>query len=195
MRHVLSEMDDAQTASQLSKRVDMLDAIRWVHLAWASVSATTITKCFAKCGLGVEAAGDAEEVLVQQPEGPAYDALLGVVSWDDFVSMDDATRTTEIISDDWESALIAKARGDAPAEDASSEDEEEQEEHTELPPTVLTNKEALGHVSELMAYATRTGNVAMLDVVTTVQGVIQEHCIKQATFAKQKSITDFFTAK
>ena len=79
-RHVLSEMDDAQTASQLSKRVDMLDVIRWGHLAWASVSDTTIRKCFAKCGLGVEAAGDAEELLVQQPEGPAYDALLGVVS-------------------------------------------------------------------------------------------------------------------
>ena len=109
--------------------------------------------------------------------------------------MDDATRTTDIISDDWESALIAKARGDVSADGASSEEEEEQEEQTELPPTVLTNKEALGCVNELVDYATRTGNAAMLDAVTTVQGLVQEHCIKQATFAKQKSITDFFTAK
>ena len=194
MRHVLSEMDDAQTASQLSKRVDMLDAIRWVHLAWASVSDTTITKCFAKCGVGVEAPGDTEEVVVQQPEGPAYDTLLGTESWADFVSMDNATRTTDIISDDWESALITKAREDVLADGASSE-EDEQEEQAELPPTVLTNREALGRVNELVDYATRTGNAAMLDAVTTVQGLVQEHCIKQATFAKQKSITDFFTAK
>ena len=193
MRHVLSEMDDAQTATELSKRVDILDAIRWLHLAWASVSDTTITKCFAKCGLGIDTAN--EEQLVQQPEGPAYDTLLGAVSWADFVSMDDATRTTDVVNDDWESALIAKARGDVPAAGASSEEEEEEEEeHTELPP-VLTHKEALGRVTELVNYASRTGNAAMLDAVTTVQSIVQEHCINQATFAKQKSITDFFTAK
>ena len=82
MRHVLSEMDDTQTATELSKHVDMLDAIQWLHLGWASVSDTTITKCFAKCGLGIDTADDAEE---QPPEGPAYDAI--VVGWSDFVSM------------------------------------------------------------------------------------------------------------
>ena len=162
MRHVLSEMDDAQTATELSKPVDMLDTI----LAWASVSDTTTTKCFAKCGLGMDTADDVEKQLVQQPEGPAYDTLLGAVSWADLVSMDDATRTTDVVNDDWESALIAKARGDVPAAGASSEEEEE--EHTELPP-VLTHKEALRRVSELVDYATRTGNAAMLDAVTTVQ--------------------------
>ena len=56
-RHVLTEIDDAQTATgfrkrvddaqtaiELRKRVDMLEAIRWVQLAWARVSDTTITK-------------------------------------------------------------------------------------------------------------------------------------------------------
>ena len=98
--------------------------------------------------------------------------------------MDDATRTTDVVNDDWESAVIAKARGDVSAAGASSE--EEQEEQTELPP-VLTHKEALGHVSELVDYASRTGNSAMLDAVMTVQSLVQEHCIKQATFTKQKS--------
>ena len=112
-----------------------------------------------------------------------------MVSWADFVAMDDATRTTDVVSDDWESALITKAREDVLADGASSE-EEEQEEQAELPP-VLTNKEALGRVNELVDYATRTGNAAMLDAVTTVQGLVQEHCIKQDTFANQKSITDF----
>ena len=102
--------------------------------------------------------------------------------------MDDATRTTDVVNDDWESAVIAKARGDVPAAGASSEEEEqeEQEEQIELPP-VLTHKEALGHVSELVDYASRTGNSAMLDAVMTVQSLVQEHCIKQATFTKQKS--------
>ena len=143
----------------------------------------------------MDTADDVEEQLVQQPEGPAYDTLLGAVSWADLVSMDDATRITDVVNDDWESALIVKVRGDVPATGASSEEEEEeQEEQTELPP-LLTHKEALRRVSELVDYATRTGNAAMLDAVTTVQSLVQEHCIKQATFAKQKSITDCFTAK
>lgn len=36
MRHVLAEMDGAWTATELSKRVYVLDAIRWLYLSWAS---------------------------------------------------------------------------------------------------------------------------------------------------------------
>ena len=101
--------------------------------------------------------------------------------------MDDATSTTDAVSDDWESALIAKAR-DVPAHDESSD--EDQIEH----PPVLTNKEALGHVSELVNYATHTHThsrkQAMLEAVLTVQSLMQDHCIKQAAYAKQESITD-----
>ena len=61
-----------------------------------------------------------------------------------------ATSITDVVSDDWETALVAKARGDVPAHDASSD-----EDHTKHP-QVLTNNEALGHVSELVNYATHT---------------------------------------
>ena len=55
-------------------------------------------------------------------------------------------RSMVVRGDDWESALIANARGDVPADYVSSEEEqeeEEEEEQVEHPP-VLTNKEALG---------------------------------------------------
>ena len=82
--------------------------------------------------------------------------------------------------DDWESALIAKARGDVPvpADDASS-DENVQTEN--LPCPVFTNKKVLGHVNKLVDYATHTGNPVMLVAVATVQSLVQDHCIKQAT--------------
>ncbi|KAK2185068.1 hypothetical protein NP493_246g01029 [Ridgeia piscesae] len=96
--------------------------------------------------------------------------------------MDAATNTTD------ESALIAKARG-VPANDASSD-----ETQTDHPP-VLTNMEALGHVSELVNYATHTGNQAILEAVMTMQSLVQDHCIKQAAFDKQESITDLFTVQ
>ena len=49
--------------------VDILDVIRWLHLALTSVSETTIMKCFAKSGFGLVTGDDSEEFLVQQSEG------------------------------------------------------------------------------------------------------------------------------
>ncbi|KAI0216055.1 hypothetical protein LSAT2_031889, partial [Lamellibrachia satsuma] len=79
-----------------------------------------------------------EDVL--QPVGFAYDELVGVVSWANYVSMDDSTSTTNVASDEWEAAFIATTRGEVPADDSSSD--EEAEEPTE-PTPVLTTREAL----------------------------------------------------
>ena len=79
MRHILAEMDDARTATELSKHVDLLDAICWLHLAWASVSSDTVAKCFAMCEFGDVVADVEEEAYMLPPEGAAYDQLLGVV--------------------------------------------------------------------------------------------------------------------
>ena len=98
MRHVLAEMDTANTATELSKRVDVLDAIGWLWLAWCSVSPSTIVKCFARCGFveeietvadeadgvetvadeadGVETVADEADGVEQVMDGD-YDVLLG----------------------------------------------------------------------------------------------------------------------
>ena len=149
MRHVLAGMDDARTATELSKSVNMLDAIGWLHLAWASVSESTVMKCFAKCGFSSDTRDDVPEDVLQ-PVGFAYDELLGVVSWADYISMDDGTSTTDVASDEWEAALIAKARGEVPADDSSSD--EDAEEPAE-PTPVLTIREALVRVNELVTFA------------------------------------------
>ena len=37
LRHVLAEMDKANSAADLARRVGVVDAISWLHLAWAGV--------------------------------------------------------------------------------------------------------------------------------------------------------------
>ena len=122
----------------------------------------------------------------------AYDELLGVVSWADYISMDDSSSTTNVASDEWEAALIAKTRGEVPADDSSSD--EDAEEPAE-PTPVLTTREALVRVNELVTFAIRASDTAMLEAVTKVQNMVEDHCIKQAAVAKQKSIRDFFSAQ
>ena len=38
LRHVLAQIDEASSASDLAKRVNILDAIAWLHLAWTGVT-------------------------------------------------------------------------------------------------------------------------------------------------------------
>ena len=45
-------MDDASSPIELAKQVNVLDAIPWLHLPWASITAISedrVRKCFAKC--------------------------------------------------------------------------------------------------------------------------------------------------
>ena len=59
LRHVLRKMenDETGTASALSKSVTVLDAIMWLKVAWDALKASTVTKCFIKCGFDVPSDG------------------------------------------------------------------------------------------------------------------------------------------
>ena len=51
LTHVVSKIDDCNSATEVCKSVDLLQAIRWIAQAWESVSDSTIKKCFAKAGI------------------------------------------------------------------------------------------------------------------------------------------------
>lgn len=52
LRQVLFELDkdETETAPDVAKSVDLLDAMLWVKRAWRDVKPSTIKRCFAKCG-------------------------------------------------------------------------------------------------------------------------------------------------
>ncbi|XP_068684274.1 tigger transposable element-derived protein 6-like [Montipora foliosa] len=55
LTHVVSKIDDCNSATEVCKSVDLLQAIRWIAQAWESVSESTIKKCFAKAVEALEA--------------------------------------------------------------------------------------------------------------------------------------------
>ena len=71
LQHVISAMkkDTSKCGSQLLKGINILQAIYWVNNAWKHVEASTIQKCFAKCGfkdseVAISAASDVDLPLV-----------------------------------------------------------------------------------------------------------------------------------
>ena len=49
MKHILAHMDKADSAQDLAKSIDQLDAIYFMKKAWEQVSDQTIINCFLKC--------------------------------------------------------------------------------------------------------------------------------------------------
>ncbi|KAK7096527.1 hypothetical protein V1264_005813 [Littorina saxatilis] len=76
LRHILAGMDEVNSAEELAKTVTVLDAIRWLDLAWCSVTSSTISKCFGKCGF-VDASQEEEDCAL------GLEQLLGDTSWQD----------------------------------------------------------------------------------------------------------------
>ena len=51
MRFVIARSKDDVFASEITKQVDVLQAIEWIAKAWGEVSVDTIKNCFKKCGI------------------------------------------------------------------------------------------------------------------------------------------------
>ena len=51
MRHVIARVKDDLLASEITNKINVLQAIGWVTDAWREVSVETIKNCFAKCGI------------------------------------------------------------------------------------------------------------------------------------------------
>jgi hypothetical protein len=43
-------MDECCSVSELSKKINVLDAITWIDKAWRDTAESTIQKCFKRCG-------------------------------------------------------------------------------------------------------------------------------------------------
>ena len=60
LTHVVSKIHDCNSATEVSKSVDLLQAIRWIAQAWENVSESTINAIYADtmaCPLGVRLNG------------------------------------------------------------------------------------------------------------------------------------------
>ncbi|XP_070182988.1 tigger transposable element-derived protein 6-like [Littorina saxatilis] len=183
LRHILVNMDEASSATELAKTVNILHAIRWLDLAWCSLKVSTIQKCFTKCGYvssASETVESAEEMELETfPLDGGEKQLLEDVSWNDFVNMD---RETGFVNPEPETIPLATQPQD---HQSASEDDEEEERS-------ITTKEALSQAGSLLNFAEMQGNVELVNAAFTLKSMLEDVKLREAGQAKQTGIQDFF---
>ncbi|GBN68993.1 hypothetical protein AVEN_269423-1 [Araneus ventricosus] len=51
LRHVIERMDRCESASELSKKIPVGDALDWIKTSWKKIGQEVITKWFVSCGI------------------------------------------------------------------------------------------------------------------------------------------------
>ena len=99
--------------------------------------------------------------------------------------MDDRTLTIDT-GDNWEDVIVGQARGELWEDDDEVDDTGDDEPET-LP--VIT---ALLQIKNIVGLAIGASDAPLLEAASTVQNLLQGHCIRQTALAMQKTIRDFF---
>ena len=81
LHHILQSVSEVANASELAKKVNILDALLWARLAWEQVTPKTIQKCFTHCGFGSTKA----EVVDLPPPDQNSDELMDGTELVDYV--------------------------------------------------------------------------------------------------------------
>ncbi|XP_033121800.1 tigger transposable element-derived protein 4-like [Anneissia japonica] len=115
MRNVLAKIDAADSASDVTKQFNVLDAVNWTAAAWRKTTATTITKCFNRCGFDC-LADNSTDNADDEVEAELRD-LVGQIDSDVDADVNvtiDEMISVEEVGDEWEVDLLESYGGGIP---------------------------------------------------------------------------------
>ena len=72
-QHVLARIEECTTASEVTKSLNILHAIRWVAQAWKPVGSDTIQKCFQKASILTDSFEVAQPARISEKNDPFLD--------------------------------------------------------------------------------------------------------------------------
>lgn len=181
LRWMLTNLDDCDRATELSKKISVLEALRWVSNAWANVRGDTIVRCFRRCGI-------ASPRQIPAPESDGDE-----ISMDDF---QDLCRRTGITHPTFEEELVCCEVDDRDDQtEKLTEDEDDGDELVdEVPTEPPTSHEALRALQTLKMFAVSSDVLpeATLMVLSKCEKQLQESIIRKDNKLTQLTIESFF---
>ena len=162
LQFVLAKIDTSSSATEVTKSINVLSAIRWVALSWREVKSTTIQKCFRNAGilntdLDVIAL-DEEDPFQNIDEDIEMSSLISRTmgtlhqcSVEEYVNGDNSLSVCVDMDDDqWDASFL-----DSLTEEEEPMTAEEEEEEFNVPPPVpklQSFKEAIQSLDDIKVF-------------------------------------------
>lgn len=163
MRFVIARSKDDVLASEITKQVDVLQAIEWIAKAWGEVSVDTIKNCFKKCGFDENSNqddDDNDEKVLDEEFKALFDELDdSSMTQEEYIDFDIEVCTSypAINSDevDWKVSSVSKCVSEYLNKESGNEenpesDPESEDEVKEIEPEKITPHEALIFIDKLI---------------------------------------------
>ena len=219
LHYVVAKIDECSKASEVTKKITVLQAIRWIGEAWKKVSSDTIKKCFRLSGV-LDSNFQMRSVGVLQSEADPFEGcdndgsddtelndLILRVQTENSCSVqeliageDDIPVCTELDDDNWDEVFFSEL-GPASKKSLTDEDDDsiemcsEEVENTEVEcvhtTTVHSYSDAIKSLENVCLFLEDKGHT---DEATTVSSFVSTvvNLSYKAASSRQSSITDFF---
>ena len=193
LRHLISRMDACNTASELVKLVNILDAILWIKDVWSSLPSSTIQKCFTKCGFQRQIEASESDVLASPFEEIMTETefILDGITFSQFATFDNNLATFATSRDDWETEIVEKAKGVDlnDSERYSDENEDSDEGQKERSDKVISLTEAGVMIGKLKKFSLSNNEESLLEIMIKAEDLVENLKIRNL---KQSTLDSWF---
>ena len=169
LHHILTKIEECDSANEVVKSVTILNAIRWVSAAWGKVTPDTIKKCFRKAGIlnkdiqvvSRDCERDSEEdpfmdlnvtSNMEDLESLMSQVATGDSSWSvqEFINVDSELPVCQDIYDDkWDQEFLNHITQESSTEETEVIESEDREDEDPVPahaPQLKSFKEAIRYL-------------------------------------------------
>ena len=198
LRFVISKIDQttSDTASQIVKSINVLQAIRWVAEAWDSVSQE-----FRKAGItdsnfsvaSRQFDDDDDDDPFADLDLPSLVEQISAISCsvDEYINGEDDVPVCMEYSDDWEEHFFQNLGTDSLAtEDA--EEEEDQYDVEPPPPKIAKYEDAISALEDVQRFLDNKGHSEQATNISSMMNKVTElHCVS-LSLGRQSTLQDYF---
>jgi hypothetical protein len=193
--HLLESIDSGEHAANLAKKLQVIDAMKFIGTSWDNVKAETIQKCFRVCGF--ETVCEGEILLLPETVENEVEDLMGRIGEEDIHYVQDGVGEYAIpCSESLIEDLIAEYNDDGDNEDENENSEPHAMEtisDDRIPEGFsITSREALLGLKAALRYVKEKGffehELPMLEIIDSIQKKANSKLI-------QPSIKSFFQRK
>ena len=200
---MLAKIDTSSSATEVTKSINVLTAIRWVALAWREVKSVTIQKCFRNAGV---LNTDLDDIIALDEEDPFQSidedvemcslisrtmGTLHQCSVEEYVNGDNSLSVCVDMDDDqWDASFLDSLTEEE--EPMSLTDGEEEEEEFNVPPPapkLQSFKEAIQSLDDIKVFLEDRGH---FEQASTAAALFAQMASSHSSTMMQLTLDHFF---